>query len=94
MSNRQAAVCLDGVRSNMRPVKNGIPQGSPVSPILSTVYASKLLELMAARQKRLTNPGQQIPRRSQPTGSTLHMYMDDGTLMASSTSLNINVEQL
>jgi len=29
----------------MRPVDNGIPQGSPTSPILAAFYTAELLEL-------------------------------------------------
>jgi hypothetical protein len=28
----------------MKPVENGIPQGSPVSPILAAFYSAELLE--------------------------------------------------
>ena len=32
LSNREAAICIDGNYGDMKPVQNGIPQGSPVSP--------------------------------------------------------------
>jgi retron-type reverse transcriptase len=35
LSDREAAICIDGRCGVMQPVENGIPQGSPVSPILA-----------------------------------------------------------
>lgn len=82
LSDRKAAVCLDGRRGEMKPVKNGIPQGSPVSLILSIVYGSEILELMEARRSR------------RKEDMTLLMYIDDGTLRAASKSLDANVVTL
>ena len=45
LKDREAAVCLDGVRGEMKKVENGIPQGSPVSPILASFYSAELLEI-------------------------------------------------
>ena len=45
LTDRQAAVCLDGVRGEMKEVENGIPQGSPVSPVVAAFYTSELLEM-------------------------------------------------
>ena len=52
LSDREAAICLDGIRRQMQAVQNGIPQGSPASPILSIIYAAELLEIFeqAARE--------------------------------------------
>ncbi|KAI0924117.1 hypothetical protein AcV5_010539 [Taiwanofungus camphoratus] len=52
LTDRQAAICLDGIRGKMKPVENGIPQGSPVSPILSIIYAAEILEIF---QKKAEN---------------------------------------
>jgi len=49
LSNREAAICLDSRISDSRPVENGIPQGSPISPALSIVYASPVYEEFQAR---------------------------------------------
>ena len=49
LSNREAAICLDGRTSDSRPVENGIPQGSPISPALLILYASPVYEEFQAR---------------------------------------------
>ncbi|KAF5347037.1 hypothetical protein D9758_011621 [Tetrapyrgos nigripes] len=46
LADRHAAICVDGKVSAMEPVANGVPQGSPVSPILAAFYSSELLELI------------------------------------------------
>ncbi|PCH42783.1 hypothetical protein WOLCODRAFT_43696, partial [Wolfiporia cocos MD-104 SS10] len=44
ISNCTIAFHIDASTSRTFPVSNvGIPQGSPLSPVLSTVYASPLL---------------------------------------------------
>ena len=35
---------VDGKRGTMSHVENGIPQGSPISPILAAFYTAELLE--------------------------------------------------
>ena len=43
LSDREVAICIDGRYGDMKPVQNGIPQGSPVSPILrSEEHTSEL----------------------------------------------------
>jgi retron-type reverse transcriptase len=49
LSERQAAICLDGVLSPSEPVENGIPQGSPISPALSIICTSPLNETYNAK---------------------------------------------
>jgi hypothetical protein len=44
LQNCEAAICIDGISSPMKPIENGIPQGSPVSPILAAFYSAELLE--------------------------------------------------
>lgn len=44
LSKRTARVAFDGEMENMTPVSTGIPQGSPVSPILLLLYISPLFE--------------------------------------------------
>ena len=87
LSNREAAICIDGRCGNMEPVDNGIPQGSPVSPILAAFYSAELLE------KFSTPP--QPPLRdftpSHPCPVSIIMYVDDGKIYVSSTSLQTNV---
>jgi hypothetical protein len=89
LSEREAAVCLDGRRGKMKPVENGILQGSPVSPILSILYAAELLEIFdeAARPSC-------YPMPDKATATAFKMFVDDGHLMVSSTSLDTNVQLL
>ncbi|KAF5374701.1 hypothetical protein D9615_009019 [Tricholomella constricta] len=80
----------------MKPVANGIPQGSPVSPILSVIYTAELQELMESRKSPPLRPGGPRPPRipDNPTDTTLDMYIDDGTLRVSSDTLDTNVKIL
>jgi len=45
LDKHEAAICVDGIRGSSKPVKNGIPQGSSVSPILASFYSAGLLEV-------------------------------------------------
>ncbi|CAK5274978.1 unnamed protein product [Mycena citricolor] len=91
LEEREAAVCIDGTRGEMKPVENGIPQGSPTSPILAAFYSSFLLELFEEQQKQ----HQGIPGEDTTcTPVMLIMYVDDGKLYVSSESLETNAPQL
>ena len=61
---REAAICIDGHCGAMKPVDNGIPQGSPVSPILASYYSSELLELFSipSNPTLLDNPHHNPPQ--------------------------------
>ena len=89
LSNREAAVCIDGIRGPMHPVENGIPQGSPVSPILAAFYTAELLEMFAPSSQPST-----FPHPDQATDVDLLMYVDDGKLYVSSNSLVTNTSLL
>jgi retron-type reverse transcriptase len=71
----------------MQTVENGIPQGSPVSPIMASFYSAELLEKFqvptAPEPFRITLP-------SQPTPINMIMYVDDGKIYVSSNSLETN----
>ena len=91
LSQRKAAICVDGARGEMSNVENGIPQGSPASPILASLYSAGLLDLFKP------NPNtdlQGLPLPDEPTATTLFMYVDDGKLTVSSKSLETNVKLL
>ena len=95
LSNREAAICLDGVRGQMQAVQNGIPQGSPTSPILSIIYATELLEIFeqaAWEHMEATTSGMCLADDPSPT--QLIMYIDDGTIYVSSKSLDMNTRIL
>ena len=89
LSEREAAVCLDGKRGAMKPVLNGIPQGSPVSPILAAFYSAELIEKM---QEPLAERAQHAG--DQPTRVSILCYVDDGMLYVSSHSLETNTQLL
>jgi hypothetical protein len=43
LSDRQIGLAFDGERESLQPVNTGIPQGSPISPILFLIYIRFLL---------------------------------------------------
>ena len=71
----------------MKPVQNGIPQGSPVSPILAAFYSAELLEKFATPH----SPPTRDNTPSQPSPTNIIMYVDDGKIYVSSNSLYTNV---
>ena len=88
LSDRETAIYLNGNRGEMKPVKNGILQGSPTSPILASFYSAGLLDIFETP----TNPIK-IPENhahNHPTHVSILMYVDDGKLIVSSQSLNTN----
>jgi len=48
MSDRQVKIVLDGETGEATPVDTGIPQGSPVAPILFTTYLSGIFDEVEA----------------------------------------------
>jgi len=89
LSNREVAICLDGRISDSRPVENGIPQGSPISPALSILYASPVYEEFQSRLA--ARYVLQAPPATKLTPTALAGYIDDVNLYTSSTSLQQNV---
>ena len=87
LANREAAICIDGQCGPMQPVENGIPQGSPASPILAAFYSAELLEKFAIA----SNPSPTCTTPSQPSPINILMYVDDGKIYVSSMSLHTNV---
>ena len=91
LSQRKAAICMDGARGKMSNIKNGILQGLPISPILASLYSAGLLDLFKP------NPNtdlQRLPLLNKPTTTTLFMYVDDGKLTVSSKLLETNIKLL
>ena len=48
-SNRTQRISIDGILSNIFNLKSGIPQGSCLGPLLSSLYASKLFKVVESR---------------------------------------------
>src|ERR1700744_5977127 len=87
LSERQTAMCLDGMVSEMQPVNTGVPQGSPVSPILANLYTAPLCEQFALAATQFT-AGLEDDIPSVPN---VMLYVDDGKIYVSSKSLTTNI---
>jgi hypothetical protein len=84
ISNRKAAIRLDSDLSQPRPIEVGIPQGSPISPVLSVIYAAEVITLL--KEASICTPsGIPLSPRS---------YVDDYAIMAISNSLHDNIATL
>lgn len=90
LSERKTAICLDGVMGEMLAVVNGIPQGSPASPILAILYASELNEIF----EQPIRPISEDDNMYKTTQMWLKTFVDDGKLIVSSLSLEHNVMKL
>ena len=88
LSNREAAICLDSNQGEMKPVKNGILQGSPISPILTSFYSAGLLNIFETP----TNPIRISENHAcnHPTYVFILIYVDDKKLTVSSQLLDTN----
>lgn len=75
----------------MLAVINGIPQGSPISPILAIFYASELNEILDRHEHV---PATQQDVQHKVTRMTLRSIVDDGKLIISSKMLAYNVAKL
>ena len=72
----------------MKPVKNGIPQGSPISPILTSFYSADLLDIFETPTNPIEIPENYVCNHS--TYVSISMYVDDEKLTVSSYSLDTN----
>lgn len=89
ISEQQMALCLDGRLDDMKPVRTGIPQGSPASPILFALFTTPLYHTI---QRHFTEN-----RGNLPHGAALPVpiaYVDDGMVYIASDTLNSNVSIL
>src|SRR5437660_10350132 len=53
LSDRRASLSFDKDSEKMSPIETGIPQGSPVSPILFLIYLSPLFTLIEQRHSNI-----------------------------------------
>ena len=72
----------------MKLVKNGIPQGSPISPILISFYSAGLLNIFETPTNPIEIPENHV--YNHPIHVSILMYVDDRKLTVSSQSLNTN----
>ena len=91
LSNRRTAIRLDGETGPMEAVTTGIPQGSPVSPVLAAIF-SRTLDIRIAEAAPLLRQMQQ--QADQALEGRLIMYVDDGKLYVSSRSMSSNTWHL
>src|SRR5690606_16903408 len=78
MTERSIQLAFDGHKEDLVPVETGIPQGSPVSPILFLIYLKPLFDVLEVKHPNLQFPS----------------YIDDVAVIAIGRSLSWNVEEL
>jgi len=72
----------------MKPVKNDILQGFPISPILASFYSAGLLNIFETPANPIEIPENHACNH--PTHISILMYIDDRKLTVSSQSLDTN----
>ena len=78
LKDRTTAFSFDGFISSVLPILNGVPQGSPLSPILAILYGADLQKLRELILRRIVS----------------FAYVDDGALLTFSSTLAINITKL
>lgn len=78
LSERKSGMAFDGQKESMKPVVTGIPQGSPISPILFLLYLKPLFDEL---DKKL--PGAWCPS-----------YIDDVAIVVTNATLDKNCRVL
>ena len=87
LNNRTVTMIIDGVSSAEMTLKDvGVPQGSPLSPTLSSIYTAPLLQYF--------NSNAFIMPEISPVPIDAVMYIDDGSLRVVSTSIEANIKML
>ena len=78
MTGRGVALAFDGEKEEMQPVETGIPQGSPISPILFLIYIRPLFDRLKSKFPALGTPS----------------YIDDVGLVYTGRTIKTNVRAL
>src|SRR5690606_653438 len=78
MTERSIQLAFDGQREGMVPVDTGIPQGSPVSPILFLIYLKPLFDVLEKKHPTLQFPS----------------YINDVGIISTGRTLTTNVREL
>ena len=72
------ALAFDGEKKEMQSVETGIPQGSPISPILFLIYIRPLFDRLKSKFPTLSTPS----------------YIDDMGLIYTGKTIKTNVRAL
>ena len=97
LTDRSQAVSIDGCLSRLLPVKQGVPQGSILGPLLYTIFTNELPEVVhgdpyCSRQDQ-TGPLSSFSMACKSCGS-LTCYADDTSYSCSSKDPDILTEKL
>ena len=84
LSMRRTSVLLETFLADPSPISTGVPQGSPISPVLSIVYSAPILHRLR----------QILPVSSANVRTSYFSYIDDFSLLASSSSVSENAQLL
>ena len=80
LTDRKAAIRLDGQTGDQESIQIGVPQGSPVAPILFMLFTAPLFKLFSNEKKEI--------------GISIRGYVDDGLLTARHKSVQANVSKI
>lgn len=101
VSERRVEIRVDGTQTSPTRVRTGCPQGSPVSGVLANYYSAPLLEIFEEEYRRFKEENQDsfntpsddlTTHRQTPVSADL--FVDDGKLHTSSSSLLSNTRRL
>jgi len=84
LSDQEVAICLNSTQWEMKLVKNGILQGSPISSILISFYLAGLLDIFEIPTNPIEIPENYACNHS--THVSILIYVDDGKLTVFSHS--------
>src|SRR5690606_25626385 len=78
ITERSIQLVFYGQQEELVPVETGIPQGSPVSPVLFLIYLKPLFDTLEKKHPNLQFPS----------------YIDDVAVIATGRTLAVNVKEL